>query len=128
MFDTTISVNIKKGKNPVIVKMDAADYSIGSYTLKIFEGSKVLTETNFVYRWGDVPITVKDLDEAVSQLQYIATTKELDYINDAANNEEKLKRFVRFWKSIDPSPRTPKNEIMIEYYNRIKIANERYSH
>ena len=128
IFDTTISVDIKKGKNPVIVKLNTNDYSIGTYTLKIFDGTKELTETKFVYRWGDVPITVKDLDEAVKQLQYIATTKELDHINDAPNNEEKLKRFVKFWKSIDPSPRTPKNEIMIEYYNRIKIANERYSH
>ena len=128
VFDTVISVDIKKGKNPVIVKLNTADYSIGSFTLIVSDGTREITGAKFAYRWGDVPINVKDLDEAVSQLMYIATNKELDHIKDATNNEEKLKRFIKFWKSIDPSPRTPKNEIMIEYYNRIKIANERYSH
>lgn len=128
VFDTIVSVPLKKGKNSVIQKIYTDDYTVGNYKMKIFDGIKEITGTTFVYKWGDIPISVKDLDEAVSQLIYIATTKELDHINNAPNEEEKLKRFVKFWKSIDPSPRTPKNEIMIEYYNRIKIANERYSH
>lgn len=127
IFDTLISVDIKKGKNTVIVKLNTANYSIGNFVLKVSDGSREITGTTFVYKWSDIPISVKDLDEAVSQLMYIATNKELDHIKDAPNNDEKLKRFIKFWKSIDPSPRTPKNEIMIEYYNRIKIANERYS-
>ncbi len=128
VFDTLVSVTFRKGKNSLIQKIYTDDYTVGNYKLKIFDGDKEITGTTFVYKWGDIPISVKDLDEAVSQLLYIATTKELDHIKDAPNDEEKLKRFVKFWKSVDPSPRTPKNEIMIEYYNRIKIANERYSH
>jgi len=128
LLDTNISISIKKGKNTIIQKLSTDIYTIGNFRLEIYDGAKKIAERKFVYKWGEVPISAKDLDEAVSQLIYIATTTEFDKIKDAPNNEEKLKRFIQFWKSVDPSPRTPRNEIMIEYYNRIKIANERYSH
>ncbi|MBE2254594.1 MAG: GWxTD domain-containing protein, partial [Ignavibacteria bacterium] len=45
----------------------------------------------------------------------------------AKTRVEKEKEFIAFWKSKDPTPNTAKNEVMIDYYNRIKISNERYS-
>ena len=128
VFDTIVSVNVKKGKNTIIQKLYSDIYTIGNFRMEVYDGSNKLSERRFIYRWGDIPISIKDLDEAVSQLLYIATKSELDRIKDAPTSEEKLKRFMHFWRSIDPSPRTTKNEILIEYYNRIKIANERYSH
>jgi GWxTD domain-containing protein len=96
--------------------------------MDVYDGSRKISDRRFVYKWADIPISIKDLDNAVSQLLYIASSKELDDIKDAKTNEEKLKRFIKFWRSKDPSPRTPRNELMVEYYNRVKIANERYSH
>jgi len=128
LFDTIISVNLKIGSNSVIQKFYTDRYTIGGFRMDVYDGSRKISDRRFVYKWADIPISIKDLDNAVSQLLYIASSKELDDIKDAKTNEEKLKRFIKFWRSKDPSPRTPRNELMIEYYNRIKIANERYSH
>jgi GWxTD domain-containing protein len=128
LFDTLISVDLKKGSNSVIQKLYTDRYTIGGFRMDVYDGSRKISERRFVYKWADIPISIKDLDNAVNQLLYIASSKELDNIKDAKTNEEKLKRFMRFWKSKDPSPRTPRTELMIEYYNRVKIANERYSH
>jgi GWxTD domain-containing protein len=126
--DTMISVNLKKGSNSVIQKLYTERYVIGNFKIEVYDGSKKISERKFISQWSDMPISLKDLDNAINQLLYIATSTELDHVKDAKTNDEKLKRFLAFWKSIDPSPRTVKNELMIEYYNRIKVANERYSH
>lgn len=128
LFDTIISVNLKIGSNSVIQKLYTDRYTIGGFRMDVYDGSRKISDRRFVYKWADIPISIKDLDNAVSQLLYIASSKELDDIKDAKTNEEKLKRFIKFWRSKDPSPRTPRNELMVEYYNRVKIANERYSH
>ncbi len=64
----------------------------------------------------------------IDQLIYIANGDELEKIKNASSNELKEKYFIDFWRSKDPSPNTNKNELMVEYYKRIKMANERYSH
>ncbi|MFZ4590780.1 MAG: GWxTD domain-containing protein [Ignavibacteria bacterium] len=127
-FDTLISVDLKLGNNSVIQKLYTEKYNIGNLRMDVYDRSKKISSRNLVCKWSDIPISIKDLDVAVKQLLYIATSSELDQIKDAKTNEEKMKRFLKFWKSKDPSPRTSKNELMVEYYNRIKIANERYSH
>jgi len=128
IFDTLVSINLKIGMNSIIQKLYTEKYTIGDLKMEIFDGDIKVTERSFTNKWADVPVSIKDLDNAINQLLYIATSDELDHIKDAKTNEDKLKRFMKFWKSKDPSPRTAKNELMIEYYNRIKIANERYSH
>jgi GWxTD domain-containing protein len=128
LFDTLVSVDLKLGNNSVIQKLFTEKYNIGNHKMDVLDGNRKISSRNFVCKWSDIPISIKDLDDAVKQLLYIATSSELDNIKDAKTNEEKMKRFLKFWKSKDPSPRTSKNELMVEYYNRIKIANERYSH
>jgi len=128
IFDTLISLNLKIGNSSVIQKLYTEKYIIGDLRMEVYDGIKKIAERKFIFKWADIPISIKDLDNAVNQLLYIATSGELANIKEAKTNEEKLKRFMKFWKSVDPSPRTAKNELMIEYYNRVKIANERYSH
>lgn len=128
VFDSLIFIDLKIGSNSVIQKLYTDKYTLGNLRMEVYDGNKKIAERRFTCAWSDVPISVKDLDNAVNQLLYIAKSSELDYIKNAKSSEEKLKRFMKFWKSVDPSPKTSKNELMIEYYNRIRIANERYSH
>jgi GWxTD domain-containing protein len=128
VFDTLISVDFKIGSNSVIQKLYTEKYTIGGFRMDVYDGNRKISERKFIYKWADIPISVKDLENAINQLAYIASSKELEFIKEAKTNEERLKRFMKFWKSKDPSPRTARNELMIEYYNRVKIANERYSH
>jgi GWxTD domain-containing protein len=42
------------------------------------------------------------------------------------NKADKQKRFEKYWKSLDPSPSTERNEAYDEYYSRIEYANKNF--
>ncbi|HAE87725.1 TPA: hypothetical protein DCG86_06850, partial [Candidatus Marinimicrobia bacterium] len=44
-----------------------------------------------------------------------------------ATGDEQKKLFQDFWKRNDPSPNTPNNELMNEYFHRIELANQLFS-
>jgi GWxTD domain-containing protein len=128
VFDTTVSVTLTPGKNSIVNKISNDKYYIGDYKLGLYDGGELIDSKPFFYKWMDMPVNIKDLDKAVDQMRYIASADELDYIKKAKTRDEKLKRFLKFWKDNDPSPNTPKNELMNVYYSRIKIATDRYTH
>jgi GWxTD domain-containing protein len=128
VFDTTFYLTIKPGMNDIVNKIANDKYYIGNYKLTVYDGTDVVDNKAFFYKWMDMPVNIRDLDKAVEQMKYIASSDELDYIKNGKTREEKLKRFLKFWKDNDPTPNTPKNELMNVYYTRVKIATERYSH
>ncbi|MBX3043860.1 MAG: GWxTD domain-containing protein [Candidatus Kapabacteria bacterium] len=67
-----------------------------------------------------------DLDIAVRQLRYVAFGSDIDFINEATTTGEKQKRFEAFWKKLDPSPGTDRNEAFEDYYSRIDYANRAF--
>jgi GWxTD domain-containing protein len=69
---------------------------------------------------------MKDIRKAIKQLIYIAGQDTIDSMLAAPTDGERLTRFESFWKTIDPSPNTTKNEALEEYYARIEAANERF--
>jgi GWxTD domain-containing protein len=128
VFDSLFVLVLKPGSNSIFQSVSADKFSLGNFKVEILDGSDPVTGRYFTYKWGNLPVNIKDVDAAISQLLYLATSEELKEIKKGKTKEDRLKRFLLFWKSKDPSPKTQKNELMIEYYNRIKIANERYSH
>ena len=73
-----------------------------------------------------IPISLKALEEAIDQLIYIASDDEIDSIKVGKDYDEKLNRFIKFWKKRDPDPSSSNNEIMNEYYRRIDYANKHF--
>ncbi|MFN8361316.1 MAG: GWxTD domain-containing protein [Candidatus Kapaibacterium sp.] len=71
-------------------------------------------------------VILKDLDKSIRQLRHVATQSEIDNIRDAATPEERRIRFEEFWKKLDPTPTTERNEAFEEYYGRIEYANKNY--
>ena len=69
---------------------------------------------------------MRDLDEAIEQLQYIAKRKDLDFMKAGRTDEERKSRFLAFWDRRDPTPGTARNERMEEYYYRVSFANRKY--
>lgn len=125
----TFDYLLKPGKNQKIEKFNAEQFLTGDYNLEITDrtSNNVIADKDFMFRWTDMPVTIKDLDEAIQQCIYIADATEFEKLRVAKTRVEKEKEFIAFWKSKDPTPNTAKNEVMIDYYNRIKISNERYS-
>ena len=59
-------------------------------------------------------------------MKYILTNKEQKKLKGLKGKElEDL--FLKFWKDRDPTPETNQNEIMEEYYARIRYVNDYYN-
>ncbi len=133
IFQDTELRSVDSGRAQVFHTIKDSSFSLGMYSLQILvkdSSDKILasSEKSFFSQWSGVPSSVTDLDKAVDQLIYIASTKEMDFIKDATTKEEKLKRYLAFWKKLDPTPNTEDNEIFDEYYQRIDYSNEHFSH
>lgn len=123
-------------KGQVITRFDSAKYSTGSYLLTVEVHSvnddpneiPAMRQRSFVVRWGNMPVSISDLDLAIKQLRYIAKDKEYDAVENLTTDAEKRKFFNEFWLKRDPNPATKQNEYMEEYYSRVEYANKHFSH
>ncbi|CUS78461.1 GWxTD domain-containing protein [Candidatus Kryptobacter tengchongensis] len=130
----TTSEFIKPGKNSIILEIKEPQLGFGDYTIFVEVRMSSnrdyysVAQCGFIVRWHEIPELITDLDKAIEQLVYIAKPEELNYIKSAQDEIEKEKRFLEFWRKKDPTPNTLKNELMEEYYGRVKYANEHFGH
>jgi len=124
-----LSYILQDGENKKVEKISTVNLTMGDYKLDIIykKTGDIVATKNFYFRWGNLPITITNLDTAIAQMVYIASESEMDYIKAGKTLAEKERRFINFWRIQDPNPSAPKNKIMISYYNRVKIANQRFS-
>lgn len=133
VFREEISRQIDSGRTQIFYTIKDSDLGLGNYVLtadiKEEKNSlKVSTAKTFVSRWMGVPSSIRDLDKAIAQMVYIATGTELDEIKDAKTKEEKIQKYLDYWKKKDPDPQSEDNPVFDEYYRRIAFANENFSH
>lgn len=124
---------LTRGRNPSIVDIPMSDLKAGEYIVRVEVRNDAgrpidAVERSVSVRWSGLDEHIRDLEEAIAQLQYIAKRDELAYINAAETRSERLARFREFWDKRDPTPGTPRNERMEEYYYRVDFANRRFSH
>jgi GWxTD domain-containing protein len=96
-------------------------------TVQLQQGQRKRTETTTIsIRKAGITELVTDIGEAIDQMYYIMTTEERELMKNATwKKREEL--FRQFWKKRDPTPNTIHNELMEEYYKRVKYANEHFS-
>lgn len=122
---------VAPGINTVEHTIEEPKLSLGDYNLIVrvesrdINSIKLAQKTIFSKIYG-VPASIKDLDKAIDQMIYIASTDEIDEIETGKTYEDKLKNFLYFWNLKDPSPNTEENEVLSEYYRRINYANEKF--
>jgi len=110
-------------------KIDLSSVRDQNYTLRLKlynrKGDLVTqTQKELKVEWSPLYQVNINWDRAVDLLRYVASDKELKELRDTKGTEERIKKWRDFWKSKDPTPDTPENELMEEYYKRIKYANE----
>ena len=69
---------------------------------------------------------LSDLSKAIRQLIYVADQIDIDMINSGTTEADKLAQFDEYWKRLDPTPSTVRNEAFDEFYDRIEQANRRF--
>lgn len=133
VYDSTETVIIDSGKAKIFFTVNNIELGLGNYMLQltVVDADNKLVgaaKKTFLSRWQGVPSSIKDLDKAVKQLVYIATEDEIDKIDETQNRDEKIKAYLEFWKTKDPTPQTEDNPIFDEYYRRVAYSNEKFSH
>lgn len=104
--------------------------SFGNYALELSvrdgSGATVASRAKFRVHWQGVSGNIQNMTTAIRQLRYIASDKELNKMLKAKADEQR-KMFLEFWRSKDPTPTSTQNELMDEYYRRVRFADEHYS-
>ncbi len=75
----------------------------------------------FATHWRNMSLSLRDIDLAIENLRFLVDKKTLKALKKGSR-EEKEARLRAFWKQRDPTPDTPFNELMAEYYRRIDYA------
>jgi GWxTD domain-containing protein len=73
-----------------------------------------------------IPSSVTNLDQAIKQMRYVATSEENSRFRQALP-QEKETLFKEFWKRRDPTEGTEQNELMEEYFTRVEYSNEKFA-
>ncbi|MGM0589509.1 MAG: GWxTD domain-containing protein [Bacteroidota bacterium] len=88
--------------------------------------SKPLGDMVYQSKWVDIPVSLLNVEVAINMLRYITSDSNVKNLL-RGNQSEKEQNFNDFWSKRDPTPDTPYNELMAEYYRRIDYAFREYS-
>ena len=88
---------------------------------KEYENSRAIT-----FFWTRSPQTDTDIKNALKQMIYVAPEDSIDKYLELGR-EDQIGYFIRFWKMMDPSPKSEHNELKDEYFHRINQANQFYT-
>ena len=124
-------LSVQAGRNPATLRLETEQFGVGDYVLSLrleTPDGQLVAETAkpFSVRWMGLEGQIRDIDQAISQLRYVARESELRAMRSAQTDDEKARLFRAFWDRRDPSPGTRRNERMEEYYYRVAYANEQY--
>lgn len=133
ILEKTSEKDLHQGINRITIETDSVKLPLDNYIFTLVvddlnSSTKAASNKGFFSRLEGIPPSITNVDKAIAQLIYLATTSELDSINEAKTSEAKLERFLNFWKSKDPNKATPENEAFNEYYRRVEYANVHFTH
>ncbi|MFV1979830.1 MAG: GWxTD domain-containing protein [Rhodothermia bacterium] len=130
-FEALDLLSLKKGRNPATLSIPLEEFEVGDFAVEITisnaDGVALDSVRKIIsVRWMGLADQIRDVNEAVEQLTYIAKGRELKWLRSGNTDAEKIRRFQQFWKKRDPTPLSDRNERMEEYYFRIAHANREY--
>ncbi|MFQ5602763.1 MAG: GWxTD domain-containing protein [bacterium] len=126
---------VRKYKKPakscaLSIGIPISDLTSGLYTvtLKIHDpesGHSALNDAHFTVVKPFAEISEIEFATLLRQLQYIATEDEIESLKSLPV-EDRLSGLSQFWAKLDPTPGTDRNELMVEYFQRIYYANQHF--
>lgn len=125
-------IAVSTATNQFIVTVPLEGLKVGTYIMDISVSDPISgvvyarAERPFMIEWNGLASHIQNLDDAIAQMEYIAEARDLNFIREAPNEAERVKRFENFWDKRDPTPGTVRNERMEAYYYRINAANRDY--
>lgn len=121
------NAELTQSADPLIIRPSSSDLFIGSYIfeLELREGrSRWRVERSFEVDESGPP-QGRDFDRMLGPLAYIAEVEEIEYLRRLPP-EEKSRGWAEFWSRRDPSPETVRNEAMLEFFRRLRYAEQHF--
>ena len=125
---------VTSGKNEVFLRVDNSSLPLGDDILQVLavpasDTNRAITARarRIWVRWTGLPQSMKDINVAIEQLEYIARDNEMSDLKSATTLEEKQKKFLEFWKRRSTNPNAARNEKMALYYGRVEYANKHFT-
>lgn len=104
------------------IEFPAIYYELGRYEVSVFnEGSNDTSKFDFEVIWENQPLCLKNIEYAIEIMYYILSDEALKNMQSGDEIEMKTK-FDEYWKTKDPTPNTPFNEAMYQYFSRVDYS------
>jgi GWxTD domain-containing protein len=121
-------VRARDSVDVILVPLETARLPLRRYRLTaVFEGPSgpVAIRRTFRMVWPDMPRSLRNVDEALAALRYVAPESAIDSLLEGPL-ETRWANLEAFWKPRDRSPETAPNEVATEYYRRVDHARESF--
>ncbi len=128
-IEKTMNIELSGERTGISIPLPTDSLAHDRYVLGIditANRKKAHLEKTFYVRWAGLPRSTADLETAIQQLQYIATSKEWKKLKKAPESQQ-LEYFIDFWDKRDPTPGSEQNEAMQSYYARVDAANQEFT-
>ena len=129
LFDSIDSQNNNNGffKHLFFIPYDKLEVLRVESKIELLQGNKKKQKTKIIttYRPG-LATHVNDILESIEQMEYILNNEEKKLIKGKSKKELEI-LFLDFWKKRDPSQDSKVNELMEEYYSRVRFSNEYFN-
>jgi len=88
-------------------------------------GGGVVASAPFLVAFSDL-WAISNFDDMISLLRFFAPADTLRALVNASP-DQRAAAWLQFWRETDPSPLTPENEALDQYFSRLRVANQRFS-
>jgi len=121
------TLSLSRSPDAVVLRPDSSDLFVGAYTfgVELSEGkSNWRVDRSFEVDESGPP-RGKDFERLLEPLALIAESREIDALR-ALTPDEQTKGWAEFWQRRDPTPGTPRNENMLEFFRRLRYVDQHF--
>ncbi len=120
-------VNVTRPAEPVVLRPTHSNLFIGGYTfeLEMQEGKMSWRTTRTFEVEESGPPRGHDFDQMLEALAYIADNAEVEAMRNKSPDEQAA-LWEAFWRRRDPTPETARNEFQIEFFRRMRYADQHF--
>jgi GWxTD domain-containing protein len=120
-------VNVTRPAQPVVLRPAHNDLFIGGYSceLELQEGKTSWRTTRTFEVEESGPPRGHEYEQMLDALAYIAESSEVDAMRNRTPDQQAT-LWEAFWRRRDPTPETARNEYQIEFFRRMRYADQHF--
>ncbi len=123
----TREVSLARSGEPVVLRPPVSELFLGSYVFEVEldEGkSRWRVERAFDVDESGPP-RGREFQRMLEPLAYIVSPEEMDWLRALAP-EQQAQGWEELWRRRDPTPETPRNEVQLEFFRRVRYAERHF--